>query len=129
MPQATDLTIKNAAGTDKTFVLVTPAAGDGSVAQWFLKEGTISSVFPKLTASAGKTASGRKMTVKFVMPSSFTDSVTGLTNVGSRAEFNGSWSVPDDFPQSLKADQVAFVKNAIGTALIQAMAMDAYPAT
>lgn len=33
MPQATDLVIKNAAGTDKTFTLITPAAGYGSLAQ------------------------------------------------------------------------------------------------
>ena len=56
MPQATDLIIKNAANQDKTFALITPAAGDGGVARWALKEGTISSVFPTITSSATATS-------------------------------------------------------------------------
>lgn len=56
MPQATDLVINNGAGTPvaKTFTLMAPAAGDNSLASWALKEGTISSVFPKITALADR---------------------------------------------------------------------------
>jgi len=129
MPQATDLTIANAAEVDKTFALLTPAAGDGGVAEWALREGTISTVFPRLTLSASKKATARSMKVKFRLPSSYTDTVTGLTNVGSFAEFNGTWVVPDDFPEALRADFPAFVKNAIATALLLACAKDGLPAT
>lgn len=132
MPQATDLVIKNGAVTpvDKTFALITPAAGDGGIAEWALKEGTISSVFPRLTASAAKTGRGsRNLKIKFRLPSSYTDSVTGLTNVGSAAEHNSTTTIPDNFPETLKNDFVAFATNAYKTALIQAMFKDASPAT
>lgn len=129
MPQATDLTIANAAEVDKTFTLLTPAAGDGGVAEWALREGTISTVFPRLTLSASKKATARSAKVKFRLPSSYTDTVTGLTNVGSFAEFNGTWVVPDDFPEALRADFPVFVKNAIATALLIACAKDGLPAT
>lgn len=132
MPQATDLVIKNGAGTpvDKTFTLMAPAAGDNSVATWALKEGTISSVFPKITALARKTTNqSRTLQVKLRLPSSYTDTVTGLTKVASAFEFNGSISVPDDFPENLKPDAVAFTANLLNHALIKAMMRDAVPAT
>lgn len=130
MPQATNLVINDETATPQTFELITPAAGDGSIAEWALKEGTISSVFPRLTASAAKTANrGRNLKVKFKMPSSYTDSVTGLTNVNSAAEFNGTVAMPDTFPEALKDRFVAFVTGAFQQALIKAMMRDAQSAT
>lgn len=138
MPSATDLVLKNAAAANKTFTLLTPASGYGSVAEWALKEGAISSVFPRLTASATSNAAksgvnrngaSKKLQVKFRMPSSYQDTVTGITNVSSAFEFNGSFTVPADFPESLKADAAAYVGSALTTALFQAMMKDGLPAT
>lgn len=129
MPQATDLTIANGAAVNKTFALLVPAAGDGGIAHWALKEGAISSVFPVLTASATKKATSRSLKVKFRLPSSFVDASTGMTHVGESAEFNGTYVIPDNFPESMKADFAAFVKNALSTALLVAMAKDGLPAT
>lgn len=132
MPQATDLVIKNGAATpvDKTFTLISPAAGDGSVAEWALKEGSISSVFPRLTASSSKNGnSSRSVAIKFRLPSSYTDTVTGLTMVNSSAEANVKVVVPNDFPESLKGDFVAFLTNSLSHALIKAVIKDASPAT
>lgn len=132
MPQAIDLTVNNGAATPaaKTFTLISPAAGDGAVATWNLKEGTIASVFPALTASAHSTGNrSRQLRVKFRLPSSYTDSVTGLTNVGAAAEMNVTVSVPREFPEALKADFVAFALNLLNTSLLKAMIKDAYPAT
>lgn len=132
MPQATDLTVKNGASTpvDKTFNLIAPAAGDGGIAQWALKEGTISAVFPTLTASARPTSNAsRQLKVKFRLPSSFTESVTGRTMVAESAEMNVTFSVPGSFPEALKADFVAFSTNLLGHALMKSMIRDAYPAT
>lgn len=130
MPQATNLVVKDGANADKTFTLVNPAAGDGGVALWHLKEGSIASVFPAVTAVAGKTSNkSRKLTLKVRLPSSFTDSVTGLTNVGSAAEMNMTVSIPDDFPEARKDDFVAFVTNLPKTTLLSAMIRDAYAAT
>ncbi len=132
MPQAIDLVINNGAGTPvaKTFVLYAPSAGDNAVATWKLKEGTIGSVFPMITTLARSTGNAsRKMQGKLRIPSSYTDTVTGLTKVGSAYEFDFSASVPDDYPEALKADAVAFAKNLVAHALIQSMMRDGQPAT
>ena len=130
MPQATDLVIKNAVGTNKNFVLITPASGDGGIARWALKEGTISSVFPTITASATSTSrNARNAHIKIHVPSSYTDSVTGLTNVNGGPEANIKVAVPNDFPEAMKPDGVAYVVGAVNTALMQAIIKDATSAT
>lgn len=136
MPQAIDLILKNGASTpvDKTFTLLSPAAGYNSVAEWALKEGPISSVFPRITTMArpgmnsARTAS-KHVQIKLKVPSSYTDTVTGLTMVGSGFEMNASVVIPNDFPEALKDDAAAFAKNLLAHALIQAMVKDGSPAT
>lgn len=134
MPSAIDLTIDNGAGTpvNKTFTLLRPSAGDNSLAAWALKEGTISAVFPTITALArptGDKLKGRRTIIKFKLPSSYTDSVTGLTKVGSGFELDVTATIPDDFPEALKDDAVAFSTNLFAEALIQSMIRDGQPAS
>jgi len=132
MPAATDLVLNNGAGTPvaKTFTLLAPAAGYNAVAAWALKEGTISSVFPKITILARPTGNqSKKSQIKLQIPSSYTDTVTGLTKVGSAFEADVSVSVPDDFPEALKNDAVAYTKNLVAHALVQAVMRDGSPAT
>lgn len=132
MPQATDLVINNGAATPvaKTFTLYNPAAGDNAVALWKLKEGTISTVFPIITMVARATGNkSRKLQLKLKVPSSYLDAVTGLTAVGSSFEFDGSFSFPDDYPESLKSDAVAFAANLINHPLTKQAARDATPLT
>ncbi len=132
MPQAANLVINNGAGTPvaKTFELNSPASGDGGVAEWALKEGVISSIFPKVTAQARRTGNNsRKTSIKLRLPSSYTDTVTGLTKVGSAFELNIEASVPDDFPEALKNDAAAFSANLVANAIIKAMIRDGLPAT
>lgn len=130
MPQAIDLSIANAANVAKTFSLLAPAAGHGGMAEWALKEGLNSTVFPRLTAVANATTNrSRNLKLKFRLPSSYTDPASGLVKTGSAFEFNGTASVPDDFPESLKADAVAYTKNIVAHALIQSMMRDGLPAT
>lgn len=132
MPQGTDITINNGAVTPvaKTFTFSTPAAGDNSPSLHELKEGTIRSVFPRITVVARKTGNkSRKAQIRLHIPSSYTDSVTGLTKVGSAYEFNGEASVPDDFPEALKNDAVAFTSNLMSHALIKQVIRDALSLT
>lgn len=132
MPQAQDIIVNNGdtPPVAKTFTLINPAAGDGGVAMWALKEGLISAVFPSFSAVASKTANkSRKLTLKLRVPSSYTDSVTGLTAVGSAAEANVTMSIPDDFPELRKDDVTAFLANIISDPLVMEMLHDAYPAT
>ncbi len=132
MPQAQNIILNNGAGTPvaKIFELMAPAAGDGSYANWRLKEGTISEVFPRiaiLTRPSGNSA--RKSIIKFQMPSSYTDAVTGLTSVGSAFDFEVNCTVPDNFPEALKNDAAAFATNLMANAIVRAVFRDGYPAT
>lgn len=133
MPQATDITVHNGAATpvSKTFTLITPAAGDNSSAQWALKEGTISSVFPTIEISTRKNAgkSARKCFMTIRVPSSYTVAATGLTAVGSAAVMNLTVTIPGDFPEALKNDFSAFVTNVIASTLVKACLRDAIPAS
>lgn len=129
MTQAANITVKNGAGLDKTFTLISPAAGDGGLAQWALKEGLISSVFPVLTTSTTARPNGRRLKVKFFIPSSYTDSVTGLTLVNNRAEANLDVAVPADFPEAHKDDFVALLTNLLSSPVIKSQIRDAVPAT
>lgn len=132
MPQAIDLVVKNGAATpvDKTFTLLSPAPGYGQPAEWALKEGESSVLFPTFTASAAKTTNAsRNLKVKVRVPASYTDTATGLKVKLSAFEFNGTATVPDDFPENLKPDAVAYTCNLLATALVKAMMKDGYPAT
>lgn len=133
MPQATDLIVNNGATTPvaKTFALLSPSSGMGGIAMWALKEGAISSIFPRFTAAARPSNKGnaQNLQVKFKLPSSYTETVTGLTMVGSGFEFNGTFTVPNDFPEALKNDAVAFTANLINHVLVKAMIRDGLPAT
>lgn len=132
MPQAIDLVINNGAGTPvaKTFTLLAPAAGDNSVAEWALKEGAIGSIFPRLSCLAKRTGNNsRKAQIKLKVPSSYTDTVTGLTKVGSAFEADIFVSVPDDFPEALKNDAVAYTVNSVNHALFKAVIRDGLPTT
>lgn len=132
MANATDLVVNNGASTpvEKTFTLISPSAGDGGLAMWALKEGTISTVFPRFTASA-RSVNGRARSAKFkvTMPASYTDSVTGLTSVNSRGELIVTVNIPDEFPEALKDDFVAFSTGLLSTAYVKSLMRDALSAT
>lgn len=128
MPQATDLTIKDSQGVDKTFTLMAPSAGMGSIAEWALKQGTTSNAFPRLTTSSRKTASGTNVTLKVRIPSMYADPTSGLPVVASSYEFNATLSIPNLFPENEKPDAIAYLTNIIDHSLIQAMFLDGTPA-
>lgn len=128
------LVLNNGAGTPvaKNFVLISPAAGFGGVAEWQLKEGTVSSVFPTVTAVArpsGQNAKDKRVQVKLRVPSSYVDTSSGLTKPGPAFEFDGYATIPADFPEAQKPDAVAFSKNLIAHAMVQAMFTDGSAAT
>jgi hypothetical protein len=133
MANATDLVVMNGfpgAPEAKTFTLISPSAGDGGLATWALKEGTISTVFPRFTASA-RSVNGRARSAKFkvTLPASYTDYVTGLTSVNSRAEVVVTVNIPDEFPEALKNDLVAFSTGLLATDYVKSLIRDALSAT
>lgn len=130
MPIATDLTINNGAAVAKVYTLLSPSAGLGSNAEWALKEGTISSVFPRLTMQSRLSPNNARVSqVKFKIPSSYNDAVTGLTRVASAFEFNGTVTVPNDFPEAKKADAIAYLSNIFANAMVKDSLKDGIPCT
>lgn len=130
MPQATNIVIKNAAAVDKTFTLISPAAGYGSLAEWKLKQGAVVGAFPSLTLQARKTGNRSQVSqVKFSMPSAYVDTTTNRTHIGVAAQMNATFSMPDDFPESERDDFAAYCGNIVKNAIIQASLRDGHPAT
>lgn len=123
MPQATDLVINNGAGTPvaKTFTLQAPAAGIGSEARWELMEGANPSVFPNLSAvlRPDPSVKGMSSVFKIKYPASYTDTTTGLVKPLSAAEFIGTVKMPDDWPESEKANFAAYIANAMNLAVMK----------
>lgn len=130
MPQATNLTVKNAAGVDKTFTLLTPAPGYGSPAEWALREGATSVVYPIFTLAASRTQNKmRRVSTRIRVPAVYTSVDTGLPVVSSFFEVNATIAVPDTFPDAQKDDAVAFATNVLTTTLVKACLRDGLPAT
>lgn len=136
MPQASPLVIANGATppVNKTFTLLNPAAGLNSTADWALKEGAVSGVFPRLSALVGNVnapgrAPSKRTSLKVRVPSSYVDTGTGQTMVGSALEANISITVPSDFPEAMKADAIAYIQNFTKHTLVTSMVSDGAPAT
>lgn len=117
MPQATSFTIKNGASTpvDKTFSLISPAAGYGGVADWRLKEGGSEIAFPAVTYTARDVSQSqrRKAQMKIRVPAVYIDQATQQPALLNFAEANLEVTLPHGFPESQKADFIAFVKHSI----------------
>lgn len=121
MPQATNFTIKNGAATpvDKTFTLISPAAGYGGVADWRLKEGGAEVEFPSVTYTARDISQSqrRKAQMKIRVPAVYTDQITQQPALLNFAEANVEITMPMGYPENQKADFIAFVKNSIAHAM------------
>ena len=89
----------------------------------------MSKVFPRITSAARRTPSGRKATWKLRLPSSFVDVNTNLPKVGPAAEINIEVSIPDEFPESMKDDFVAYAQNLAANALFKSAIRDGLPTT
>lgn len=127
MPQAQNITVQNASSVDKVFTLLTPAAGDNSLARWALKEGGSPAAFPTMTALARATNNkSRKSQLRIRIPYSYTDQVTGLVKAGPAFEFNGDFTVADEFPEGFRDDAVAYISNLVAHHLVKAGYRDGY---
>lgn len=130
MPKAVDIVVKNAANVDKTFTLLTPASGYGNVAEWALKEGATSVAYPTFGLAASKTQNrSKKVALKAKKPATYDSVATGLPVVSSSMEFNGTISVPDDFPDDQKDNAIAYFTGLFASALVKACCRDGLPAT
>lgn len=128
MPQAANIVVNNALAVAKTFTLMAPAAGDGGLAIWALKEGGSPVAYPSFSLMAKATTNqSRKVQGKFRLPYAYTDTTTGLIKTGPAFEFNFDASVPYTFPEILRNDTVAYVANLMAHALVKEIVRDGYP--
>lgn len=131
MPQATNITVKNAAGVDTIYAVVTPAAGDGSIAEWANKVGLTPKQFRRITAQSKRGPSGktRNLTIKVENPQSYVDSASGLPVFTPSPIFRLEVTVPDDYPEASRDEFVTLSTNLLSSALIKSLIRDALPAT
>lgn len=122
MPQAADITVKNAADEDKVFTLLAPAAGFGGLATWALKEGPTSNVFPGFTAQALQTNQGGiRCHFRIKVPAYYVNVDTGLPVVQNAVEWHLTGIVPSEYPQAQIDDSVAYATNLIRSTIVQEM--------
>lgn len=131
MPQATNIVIKDAAAVDRTFELISPAAGDGAWANWRYKRGNFPVLFPIIAIKAyrNSASTARKVDVKLRVPAGMVDTTTGLPVVHGSWDFAGTVTVPDTFGVDQRPDVAAFAKNLFAHALLTAILQDASSAT
>lgn len=130
MPQATNLTVKNAANVDTLFTLITPASGDGGQAVWYNKAGLSPVAFAKLLASAKRNGSGvRTLTCRFELPATYADPVSGLPIKVATPLIKLEAVIPEGYPEALRDDNMTLAVNLFSTSLLKSMIRDAVPAT
>lgn len=121
MPQATNITVKNAANADVVFNVVTPSGGDNTPAIWELTAaGTSSLSRPRAEMLSRPNAdkSARKVISTLAVPYVVTDSVTGLQKVAANVVFrNGEMTAPRAVPDTLIADAVAYWAGLVSSTL------------
>lgn len=131
MPQAQNITVKNAANVDTVYAVVTPAAGDGGVAVWANKVGLTPKQFRTITASSKRGPSGktRNITIEVSNPQSYVDPASGLPVFTPSPIFRLEVRVPDDYPEASRDDFVTLSTNLIVSPMIKSLIRDALPAT
>lgn len=132
MTAITNLVVKNGAATpeDVTFTAVTPASGFGSIALWQHIVGAARSMYRSFTMSVTRNSAGTTITkAKLVLPSFYTDAVTGLPILLSQAEVNVDVRVPKDFPTNALGDLGALTGNLLSTALFKDVIKTGTPVT
>lgn len=131
MPQASNITVKNAAGTDVIYQVITPASGDGSTAIWQNKDGLTPKQFRTITAESRRGPSGktRNLTVRVINPQSYVDPVSGLPVFTPSPVFKLEVTVPDEYPEASRDDFVTLSTSVLSSDMIKSLIRDAYPAT
>lgn len=133
MPQAANIILND--GTTptpvaRTFALNAPSAGLDSVAEWQYRKGDSVAGFPTITSLSSRTrAQLRKSTIKLVIPFISNDPVSGLPMMVDQAVFHVNSSFGPLFPESGKADAIAYFKNLMQNALILEQLRDGNPNT
>lgn len=122
MPTASNLSLNNAAAVAKVFTLLAPSGGLGGTASLHqLREGAHSGVFPTIKTSSRASNRAKTTQSDLTFPSQFTDTTTGLVKPGPAMYVMLKTVTPDEFPENVKNDPVAFVRSFVNSTLFEAM--------
>lgn len=119
MPQATNLSLMNAAAETKAFALATPASAN-QPAVWLLREGANQSVYPTVLCSSRPNGArdARKVQLTLRVPVPVVDNA-GVTRRSAAIEFDVTATIPDLVPDSHRDDAIAFVNSLVADPLIK----------
>lgn len=133
MPSMADITIKKADGTtDVVYSQLSPAGGDGVMAQW--RANAVSTVaafrqvFGMVTRWNGK-RDARRFETHFKMPITQVDAASGITTVIGYIPIDCSGVIPVTAPDSLVQEAIYQNGNLLCSALIRSAAVSGYAPT
>lgn len=133
MANMADVTVKKFDGTtDIVYTALTPSAGDATPAAWRSNSVSVAAGFrPQMQISSKfngqKTA--RRVDYIFVYPETAVDSTTGITSVINRVIGSGSFSLPENTPDTVKQEAVLQSINLLKSALISGSIISGYAPT
>lgn len=123
MPTMANITVKNAANADVAFLARSPAAGDGSFAQWSTAGATPlqSSVFRVKTVLNGK-RDGRRVEITGELP------YVSEGTIVAKQSFAFSTTLPLNVPSTTTVDNAAIIGNLMNSALVKEITANGYNA-
>lgn len=129
MPSMSNITVKKADGTtDVVYSAVMGSSGDKTPAIWRNQTvGTTPAEYPTLTVTsrANGTGTARRIDVSFSWPTTSQDA-GGNKVVDGRANFSGSFLVPQNQPTATINEQVYQCCNLLASALLKSSVADGY---
>lgn len=130
--QLSNITVKKADGTtDIVWSGLVPSSGDKNPAIWkSLTAGTSNAVRPefRLRTEPNQTGSVRRCKLSFVYPITGIDS-SGRTVVTDRIPFEGTFTVPQNVPDSLITEAVAQAFGLLNDPLVKQSIVQGYAPT
>lgn len=129
MPSQQNLTLADGLATpvNRVFSAMTPGA-DGQWARWRYKKTGFAYADPIILyrARPSEGNGARKVDIQIKVPYSTTDTASQTQVVHSKAEFNCSITLPDQFPDTQRPDFHAFVANAMDSLKAGIMEAESY---
>lgn len=132
MPQQKNITVKNGATppVDKTFIAVTPSAGDNAKALWRLPEGPVVAVQPTFQSSSGWNKARDARSLDFIVKvPSHTVAPDGTIRQHGSVFSATNVVIPNSYLEADKPTAAKFIQNCLASDDVYQMILQGMSAT
>lgn len=133
MPAMANITVKATNGTtDVIYVAKSPSAGDSVPARWRADAlGASASLKPEVSMVSRDNGpgTGRRITMEFTWPQTYTDTATGLVKVANKAPGSVTLLLPKEMPDTQINETVDQFFNLISSALVRSAFKEGFAPT